>query len=115
MTGGKAIRGIRMEYARARKPSVSQSESTLPGNRVLLAAAAKCMPPVHQYPMPEYAETVDVPRYRVVVEVSLHNRLEPLSGLAHGIVHTLTELLLNVAQLRPHAFGDLLTSHRKPP
>jgi hypothetical protein len=41
MTGGKAIRRIRMEYPRFRKPSVSQSESTLPGNRVLLAPAAE--------------------------------------------------------------------------
>ena len=115
MTGGKAIRGIRMEYARLREPSVSQSENTGPGDRACLTAAAKCAPPPSDDPTPEYAETVEVPRYRIVVEVSLHNRLEPLAGLAHGIVHTLTELLLNVPQLRSHAFADRLTPHRKPP
>jgi tetratricopeptide (TPR) repeat protein len=41
--------------------------------------------------------------------VALHNRLEPLAGLTHRIVHALTDLLLNVAQLRPHAFADRAT------
>ena len=82
---------------------------------MFLAAAAKCTPPMPNDPIPEYAETVEVPRYRVVVEVALHNRLEPLAGLAHRIVHTLTELLLNLPQLRPHAFADRLAPHRKPP
>jgi hypothetical protein len=91
MTGGKAICGIRMEYSWLREPSVSQSEHTCPGDRACLTAAAKCAPPPPDDPSPEYAETVEVPRYRIVVEVSLHNRLEPLAGLTHGIVHTLTE------------------------
>ena len=38
--------------------------------------------------------------------MTLHDRLEPLAGLAHRIVHTLTELLLNLPQLRPHAFAN---------
>jgi len=104
-----------MEYARSREPSVSQSEHTCPGEPAFLTSAAKCLPPMPSYPIPEYAEAVDVARYRVVVEVALHNRLEPLAGLAHGIVHPLTELLLNLPQLRSHAFADRLTPHRKPP
>jgi hypothetical protein len=35
-----------MEHARLRKPSVSQGKDTLPGDRVFLAAAAKCLPPI---------------------------------------------------------------------
>ena len=68
-----------------------------------------------KHSIPEYAEAVEVPRYRVVVEVALHDRLEPLTGLMHGIVHTLMELLLNLPQLRPHAFADRLAPYRKPP
>ena len=49
------------------------------------------MPPMPKHPIPEYAETVEVPRYRIVVEVALHDRLEPVTGLTHGIVHTLPE------------------------
>jgi len=115
MTGGKANRGVRMEHSRLRKPSVSQGENTRPGERVLLATAAKCTPPMPNQPSAEYAETIEVPWYRIVVGVALHDRLEPLAGLAHGIVHTLTELLLNLPQLRPHAFADRLAPYRKPP
>ena len=42
----------------------------------------------------------------MVVEVALHDRLEQFAGLGHGIVHMLTELLLNLPQLRPHALAD---------
>ena len=103
-----------MEHARLRKPALSQGEDTLPGDRALLASAAECMPPMPYHSFPEYAETVQVPRYRIVVEVALHDRFEPLAGLAHRIVHTLTELLLNLPQLRSHAFADRLAPHRKP-
>jgi hypothetical protein len=113
MTGGKAIRGIRMEHARSREPSVSESEHSCPREPALLASAAKGMPPIAGEPIPEDAQTGDVPRYRIIVEVSLHDRLEPFTGLAHRIVHGLVELLFKLPQLRSHAFADRLTPHRK--
>jgi hypothetical protein len=103
-----------MEYSRCRKPAGSQSKGTSPGERAL-GSAAKCMSPMPQYPLPEDAETIEVSWYRIVVEVALHNRLEPLPGLTHGIVHAHTELLLNLPQFRPHAFANRLALHRKPP
>jgi len=108
-----------MKHSRCRKPARSQGENTLPGDRALLASAAKCMPPMPKYLVPEYAEAVEVPGYPIAVEVALHDRLEPLTGLTHGIVHTLTEQL-NLPQLRPHAFADRLAPYRicgalKPP
>jgi hypothetical protein len=57
-----------MKHARLRKPSVSQGKGTLPGDRAFLAAAAKCLPPMPNRSFSEYAETVEVPRYRIVVE-----------------------------------------------
>ena len=47
------------------------------------------------------AEAIGVARDRVIVEVTLHDRFEPVSGFAHGFVHALTELLLNFRQLYP--------------
>jgi len=47
--------------------------------------------------------------------VALRYRLEPLAGLAHRIMHTLAELLLEFPQLRSYAFADRLTPHRKSP
>src|ERR1700724_603471 len=115
MAGCEAISGIGREHLRMRKPAFRQGEGTRPGDRALLASAAKCMPPEHKHPMPEHPQAIEVSWYRVVVEVTLHDRLEPLTGLTHGIVHTLTELLLNLSQLRTHAFADRLAPHRKPP
>src|SRR5205807_10533626 len=115
MTGGKANRGVRMEHSWLREPSVSYSEHTCPGEPTFLTSAAKRLPPIPSYPTPEDAETGEVSRYRVVVEMALHNRLEPLASLTHGIVHTLADLLLNGAQLRPHAFAERLTPHRESP
>jgi hypothetical protein len=42
----------------------------------------------------------------VVVEVTLHDGLEPFPHLRYWIVHALTELLLDVFQLSYHALGD---------
>ena len=46
MHGGEANCRVRMEHARLREPSVCQGENTRPGDRVFLAAAAKCPPPL---------------------------------------------------------------------
>jgi hypothetical protein len=92
-----------MERTRLRKPSRSQCKGTRPVDPALLASAANSTPPEREHPIPKHAQTHEVPWYRVVVEVALHDRLEPLAALAHGIVHPLTELLLNFSQLRPHA------------
>ena len=40
-------------------------------------------------------QTIEIARYRVVVEVTLHNRLEPLSGLLNRIMRAVQELLLD--------------------
>jgi len=104
-----------MEHARLRKPSVSQGKDTLPGDRAFLAAAAKGLPPMPNRAFPEYAETVEVPRYRIVVEVTLHDRLEPSSRLSYRIMHAPLELLLKLPQFGPHAFADRFASHGEAP
>src|SRR5207245_297979 len=59
------------------------------------AATDQNLPPQPSHPAAEYAEAIGVARDRVIVEVALHERFEPLSGFAHRFVHALTELLLN--------------------
>jgi hypothetical protein len=51
----------------------------------------------------------------VIVEVALYDRLEPLTGLRHRLVHALTKLLLNVNQLPPHSLADRVALNRKVP
>jgi hypothetical protein len=59
----------------------------------------------------ERVETAGVSRYRVVVEVALHDRFEPCPCLRHGIVHALAELQLNLLQFGPYALADRRTPH----
>src|SRR5215467_4923207 len=70
---------------------------------------ARASPPFTQCP-----ESVEVPGYRVVVEVALNDRLEPLTGLRHRTVHSPSELLLDVLQ-PPHALADRLAPYRERP
>ena len=104
-----------MEHARLRNPPCRQSLNSGPVGPVLLAATAESPPPEPSHPLAKYSEAVGISWYRVIVEVTLHDRLEPLPGFGHRLVHALTELLLNVPQLRHHAFADRLAPHRKPP
>ena len=73
------------------------------------------MPPQPSHPIAEYAEGIGVARNRVIVEVALHDRLEPLSGFSHRFVHALPELLLNFCQLPPQALAYRVALHRKVP
>src|SRR5258708_18151130 len=106
MTSGKASIRKGMERARLRKPSLSQNEDACPGDPVFLAPTANGTPPERKHPIPKHTQTREVSRYRVVVEVALYDRPEPLSGLGHRIVHALAELLPNLSQLGSHALSD---------
>src|SRR5437867_8941324 len=115
MTGGKASVRKGMERSRLRNPSLSQNEDARPGDPVFVTPTANGTPPVCKHPIPKHTQTREVSRYRVVVEVALYARLEPLSGLGHRIVHALAELLLNRSQLRSHPLADRGPPHHDPP
>ena len=72
------------------------------------------MPPEHKQPVPEQGEASGVAWYRVIVEVALHDRFEPLTGLRQGIVHALVELRLDASKLGPYALADRLAPNCKP-
>ena len=104
-----------MERTRLRKPTQSQLKEARPIDPVFVAPATNGTPPKSKHPIAEHAQTLEVSRYRVVVEVALDDRLEPLSGLGHGIVHALAKLLLNLSQLGSHALADRRASHHESP
>src|SRR5260370_4621914 len=115
MTGDKASVRKGMERSRLRKPSLRQNKNARPRDPVFLAPTANSTPPKHRHSIPKHAQTREVSRYRVVVEVALYDRLEPLSGLGHGIVHAPAELLLNLSQLGSHALVDRGAPYHKSP
>src|SRR6266567_7067404 len=90
MSGGEASVRKGMERSRLRKPSLSQYKEARPVDPAFLAPSANGTPPESKHPIAEHSQTREVSWYRVVVEVALDDRLEPLSGLGHGIVHALT-------------------------
>src|SRR5882724_4438386 len=51
----------------------------------------------------------------MIVEVSLHDRLEPLAGLHDRIMHALLECILDIFKFVPHPLADRLALHHKVP
>ena len=115
MNSVKASAGPRMEDARLRDPSGLQLLHTCPVQIMPLAATDQKLPPQPSYPKSEHAEGIRVARYRVVVEVALNDRLEPLPGYGHRFVHALPELLFDFCQLPPQALAYRVALHRKVP
>ena len=61
------------------------------------------MPPEQDHPITEHGQIVDISRYRVVVEVALHDRAEPFARLWDRIMHALRSCCLiscNLARIR---------------
>ena len=104
-----------MERPRLWNPSLSQLEGARPRDPTFLAPSANSTPPEREHPIPKHPQTRQVSWYREVVEVALHDRLEPSSGLGHGIVRALAELLLNLSQLSSHALADRCAPHHESP
>src|SRR3974377_2403054 len=113
MMGGEANCGIRMECEGFRKPPVLQFKHLLPGH-ALLTSATQCVPPEPHQSIPEAAQAAGVSRDRIVVEVALHDRLEPGASLTHWSVHASMKLLLKLPQFAPHALADRQAPHREP-
>lgn len=78
---------------------------------MLLASATQSAPPQCQQSLSERRETVKVPWYRIVDEVTPHDRLHPLPRLSYGIMHAFLKLLLKLPQFAPHALADRFASH----
>ena len=78
---------------------------------MLLAPATQSAPPQCQQSLSERRKTVKVPWYRIVVEVTPHDRLEPLPRLSYGIMHAFLKLLLKLPQFAPHTLADRFASH----
>jgi hypothetical protein len=102
----KTDSGIRMENTRLRYPSVSQLPYFRPVQGPALASREQDASPEPNYPIAKSTQAVDVSWYRMVVEVTLHDRAEPCTGLRYRVVHPPTQLLLDLKQLCAHPFAD---------
>jgi hypothetical protein len=94
MASGEACIGVRVEYSRLGEPMIHEPKDPGPIGPMRLTPASECPSPVPQHPLAEYLQSLHVSRDRVVVEVPLNDRLEPLARLLNWIVHTSAEFLL---------------------
>ena len=90
MSGVKANAGVWMENTRLRDPSIGQCSHPLPRQVMLLAPMDQHGPPEPDHPATKCGETVGVTRYRMVVEVALHDRAKPFAVLRHWFMHAPT-------------------------
>lgn len=84
MCGVEAHVGIRMKDGRSGKPASARATRQGQSDPVFLAAAPKRTHPAADHLLPKTSETGHIPRHRMVVEVCLDNRSQPLPELSHG-------------------------------
>ncbi len=104
-----------MEDALDRNPALGKRSESLPSHTALLTATPKRQPPVPRNLFAKLSHAASVTRNRVVVEVSLDDRSEPLAGLLNRIVLAGEELLLNLPQLGSHPLARRLPQDHKAP
>ena len=78
-----------MQHARSGQPASRELTQSVPVEAVALAALAQLRSPQSGQPFPKGPQAVEVSRYRVIVEVALHDRPEPLARLRDRIMPTL--------------------------
>jgi hypothetical protein len=113
MFGVKAHTRIRMQNSWRWKPSAGHCGEALPGPGPSLPSTAYCVPPESPDPIPKRSQPFAISRYRMVVEVALDDRPQPLPGLRYRRVHPNPQLLLDCLQLGPHSFAHRLATYRE--
>ena len=104
-----------MQDALDRNPALGKRSESIPGHPALLTAAPKRKPPVARHLLTKASHAAPVTRNRVIVEVALNDRSEPLASLLNRIVLTGEESLLNLPQLGSHPLARRFPQDHKAP
>jgi hypothetical protein len=67
----------------------------------------------NRHAITKHAQAREVSWQRMVVEVALYNRLEPLAGFGYGIVPSRAKLMLALTQLGSHVLADRCSPYRE--
>jgi hypothetical protein len=86
MNGVEPLAWKGVKHALNRNPALGKWSESIPGHAALLAATPKREPPVARNLFSELSHAASVTRHRVVVEVALDDRSEPLASLLNRIV-----------------------------
>jgi hypothetical protein len=92
-----------MKYDRFGKPKVGQFGHPCPRDPSLLAASSKRAPPQVGDVVSEDGHCPSIRRHRVIVEVAVDHKPQPLSLIRNWLVHAPPQLLFYHLELRSHA------------
>src|SRR5262245_40504706 len=113
MHGVKAHTRKRMQDALGGNPALNQHLESPPVQTGFLTTEAELPPPESDDPPPEGAQGPHVAGHRVVVEVALHDRPQPLARGRNGLMAALPQLLIQGFQLHHHALTRRLAPNGK--
>src|SRR5687767_10712091 len=113
MHGVKADARKGMQDTLGGNPTVNQRLQSPPVQAGLLTAQTELPPPEPDDPSPEGTESTHIARHRVVVEVALHDRPQPLTYPCNGLMPALAQLLMQRFQLGRHPLASGLASDGK--
>ena len=95
------------------KPVVRQSGHPVPQEAVLLTATPERAQPKLGHVVPEGAQRATIGRHGVVVEHAVDNLPQPFPLNRDRLVHSPSQLILDLLELRPHAVAPGLALKRK--
>src|SRR5678816_4939681 len=103
-----------MQNPRRRQVVIGNQVETLPRHAMPLTATPKRRQPGPHHLPPEHPKRLEISRYRMIVEVTLHHRPQPFPGLRHTLMPPLAQLLLHYLQFAPQPLFDRLSSNPEP-
>ncbi len=85
-----------------------------PSRSTTLTTATKYMEPDSSYLVDETFNPVSIAGYGMEIEPAAHNRSQPACHLAKGLMHPLSQFLLDRLKFRSHAFGNTVAMDVEP-
>jgi len=108
-----AAQGIGMTDSRQGQPAGDETPHTSPQDSAVLTAPRQRAMPEPAYPESKERQRRLVHGHSVILEVSTHHRLQPVTLFGDGFMHPSLKFGFHLVQLRLQPFADRLPQHRK--
>ena len=109
MFGVEAHTGIWVQDTDLRYEDAESGQETCPVPATPLTPPTQLAEPESEHFVPKHVQPFLVARNGMVLEIAPHHGLQPLPRIADRLVHSLSQLRLNLFQLRCHALADGLS------
>ena len=103
-----------MQDLRTRNPSIDQRPEPLPSHLISLTPPPQRAVPAPDHLSPEGVQTIHVAGYRMVVEIALYDRPQPLPDIDDRLMPASPKLLLQLTELRRESLTNRLPLNDEP-